>query len=218
MALVYFDRRIRATVMRESDSRSWLVAGGLCRATGGEYHGGMAGEKDIVHTDGSAGGGELAKLSMLLDELDIGQLADRWIDVESTRTPVGWSPDDARVRSTIERRFTEMVCAAEGGESITVSLEARLKVEDHKPVEGKITRFGGIGVFFATSKQIDVGAAVDLEVRRGDDQRLRVRGVVVEGNSSKLPEPGVRLKLAAANPAEERRVHRLLHELLRHRS
>jgi hypothetical protein len=179
----------------------------------------MAGDKDIVRTDGGEGGdGGMSNLHAVLDELDLGQLADRWIDVESTRTPVGWSPENAVVRATIERRFTEMVCTAGGGESINVALDARLKVDDHKPVEGRITRFGGIGVFFATSKQIEAGATVDLEVRRGDDQRLRVRGAVIEGNSSKLAEPGVRLKLAAANPAEERRVHRLLHELLRHRS
>ena len=131
---------------------------------------------------------------------------------------MGWSPQNAVVRSTIERRFTEMVSGAAGDEAIKVSLEARLKVEDHKPVEGKITRFGGIGLFFATSKQIDAGQAVDLEVRRGDDQRLRVRGEVVEGNSPSLSEPGVRIKLTAASEADERRVHRLLHELLRHRS
>jgi hypothetical protein len=178
---------------------------------------GMAGD-DVVRTDGEVDERESAKLHSMLASLDAGQLADRWIDVESTRTPVGWSPKDAVVRATIERRFREMVCAADGSESIKVALEARLKVEDKKPVEGTITRFGGIGLFFATSKQIDAGTAIDLEIRRGDDQRLRVRGQVIEGNSTKLAEPGVRIKLIAGNEAEERRVGRLLHELLRHRA
>jgi hypothetical protein len=177
----------------------------------------MAGD-DVVRSDGEVDDGETARLHALLAELDPGQLAERWIDVESTRTPVGWSPKDAQVRATIERRFREMVCSADGSEAIPVALEARLKVEDRKPVEGTITRFGEIGVFFATSKQIEAGTAVDVEIRRGDDQRLRVRGKVVEGNSSKRSEPGVRLKLQADNPAEERRVGRLLHELLRHRT
>jgi hypothetical protein len=177
----------------------------------------MAGD-DVVRTDGAEADREHAKLRATLASLDALQLADRWIDVESTRTPVGWSPQNAIIRSTIERRFTEMLCSAAGSEAIKVDVEARLKVEDKKPVEGKITRFGGIGLFFATTKQIDAGTTVDLEVKRGDDQRMRVRGEVIEGNSNALPEPGIRIRLQSGNEADERRVHRLLAELLRHRA
>lgn len=175
----------------------------------------MAGD-ELVRADGGTEDQETSAVFALLDSMDLQQLAERWEDVQQTRTPVGWSPRNAVVRSRIERRLTDMVTGAHGTGSVPVDLAATLRVEEKKPVEGRVTRFGEIGLFFATTKAIDAGAPVDLEVKR-EDQRLRVRGEVVEGNSSKLPEPGVRIRLVAANEADERRVHRLLGELLRHR-
>jgi hypothetical protein len=171
---------------------------------------------DLVRTEGAGEDQETSAVFALLDSMELEQLAERWEDVQQTRTPVGWSPRNAVVRSRIERRLTDMVCGANGTGAVPTDLEATLRMDEKKPVDGKFTRFGEIGLFFATTKAIESGAPVDIEIKR-EDQRLRVRGEVIEGNSNKLSEPGVRIRLIAGNEADERRVHRLLGELLRHR-
>ena len=155
-----------------------------------------------------------------LDELNLDELVDALEDLEERRTPVGWSPDDAVLRSSIERRILALV----SGRPAPLEQRKHVRVECDLPVTIRSKRhlvrsqardIGVGGILVDDSSDFAEGTVVDLEIRGDSDEHgLRVRGTVA------WLEPDGRAGVSFSDfggISNERRLRRFVLEALRRR-
>jgi hypothetical protein len=151
-----------------------------------------------------------------IEKMTLPQLADRLEDLDGRRTPVGWVPEDAVERATVERCIMALVATEDGqGKPMPCNLEVRLRSKE-QGVEARVIGIGAGGVRLEGPGTWIVGTHVEIQVKAAgsDEQDLRVRGILREIH-------GTRLRVSVAEqPSEghERRLRRFVVELLRHRS
>jgi hypothetical protein len=150
-----------------------------------------------------------------IERMTLPQLADRLEDLDGRRTPVGWVPEDAVERATVERCIMSMVAAEDAdGKPMACNMEVRLRSKAQN-VEARVIGIGAGGVRLEAPGRWIPTTHVEIQVRsESDEQGLRVRGVIAEIHGSSL-----RVSVAE-QPSEghERRLRRFVVELLRHRS
>jgi hypothetical protein len=150
-----------------------------------------------------------------LQLLSISELVERLEDLDGRRTPVGWTPDDAVERTAIEGRIMALITMPSGGagEALPCSLEIQLRSKE-QIVPARVTEMRPGGVYVETISRFVVGTHVDMHVRhQSDEHGLRARGIIRE-----VDDGGVVVSVAEQpSEAHERRLHRFVLELLRHR-
>lgn len=152
-----------------------------------------------------------------IEKMTLPQLAEQLEDLDGRRTPVGWMPEDAVERATVERCIMALVAAedGDGGEVVTCSLDVRMRSKEQQ-VAARVTGIGAGGVRVEAPGTWIVGTHVELQVQANssDELGLRVRGIIrdIAGN---------RLRVAVGEqPSEghERRLRRFVVDLIRNRS
>lgn len=152
----------------------------------------------------------------LYDEMSLPQLADRLEELDTHRTPVGWSPDDAVHRSTLVRRIVSRVARGRGGEPS--ALPCRLDVEIRsmpRMARAVLVEIADGGIAVEVDGAWAMGALVDVILPPSlDEHALRIQALVgtVEGQRLRLTI------VAPTNESQERRLHRFVREALRHRA
>jgi Tfp pilus assembly protein PilZ len=158
--------------------------------------------------------------------LSLPELVSRLRDVHTMRTPIGWPTESAITKSSIERRIIEIVTAersedGEGAASERIHCDLELKVRSgNRPsvVSSDLDLRPG-ALFVSVEAPFTVGEPVELEVETDNNYRLRVRGNVGwVAHRSKEHPAGVGITFqSVVGDAAERRLHRLILELLRNR-
>jgi hypothetical protein len=152
-----------------------------------------------------------------IEKMTLPQLADRLEDLDGRRTPVGWVPEDAVERATVERCILSLVAAEEpeGRPPMACNMEVKLRSKE-QIVTARVTGIGKGGIRVDAPSKWVVGTHVEMQVRasESDELGLRVRGVIREVTGSSL-----RISVGE-QPSEghERRLRRFVVELMRHRS
>jgi hypothetical protein len=151
-----------------------------------------------------------------LQSMSLPELAERLEDLDHRRTPVGWTPEDAAIRASIERCIVELVSTHGAGATIPCDYEIRLRSKEaHTTATIREIRQGGL-VIGADGTWIP-GTHVEMQIRQdaSDEHGLRARGII----SSVDKDRGTVIVSVAEQPSEahERRLHRFLLELVRHR-
>ncbi len=166
------------------------------------------------------------KVSTDLAGLSLPELVGRLRDVHTMRTPVGWPTESAVTKSSIERRIVEIVTTAgsqdgHGAESERIHCDLELKVRSaNRPsVKSSDLDLRPGALFVAVDAPFTVGEPVELEVETDNNYRLRVRGNVgwvAQRNKEHPAGVGVTFRSVVGDEAE-RKLHRLILELLRNR-
>lgn len=151
-----------------------------------------------------------------IEKMTLPQLADRLEDLDGRRTPVGWVPEDAVERATIERCIMSLVAAEDrDGKPMSCNMEVQIRSKE-QIVAARVIGIGSGGVRVEAPGRWIVGTHVELQVHAtaSDEHGLKVRGVIKEITGDQL-----RISVAE-QPSEghERRLRRFVVELLRHRS
>lgn len=151
-----------------------------------------------------------------LQSLSLPELAEQLEDLDHRRTPVGWTPEDAAVRASIERTIVEMVSATGTGPSIACDYDIKLRNKDaSESATVREIRHGGVAI--AVPGKWVPGTHVEMQIRQdaSDEHGLRARGIVASADGGK----GLVIVSVAEQPSEahERRLQRFLLELVRHR-
>ncbi len=152
-----------------------------------------------------------------IENMTLPQLAERLEDLDGRRTPVGWVPEDAVERATVERCILALVAADEthGAKPMACNMEVKLRSKEQL-VNARVTGIGEGGIRIEAPSKWVVGTHVEMQVKAGesDELGLRVRGIIREIHGNQL-----RISVAE-QPSEghERRLRRFVVELIRHRS
>jgi hypothetical protein len=159
---------------------------------------------------------------MDLEQLGFEQLVDALDDLEGRRTPIGWAPEDAVVKTRVERRMLDLVMAFAGNgppaSSSRVSCNMRVVVRTKRQsFPGTVLSIGSGGAL-VQGVDLPLGTHVHLKVRStSDEYDLHVRAQVAWRESE--PASGVGVTFAGQpSEAHERRVRRFVLELLRFRT
>lgn len=167
------------------------------------------------------------KVTTDLAALSLPELASRLRDVDTLRTPIGWPTESAVTKSSIERRIIEIVTAETddpshaGQEAERIHCEVELKVRSgNRPsVKSSDLDLRPGSLFVAVEAPFTVGEPVELEIETENHYKLRVRGNVgwVAQRSKEHPA-GVGITFqSVVGDAAERRLHRLILELVHNR-
>jgi Tfp pilus assembly protein PilZ len=158
--------------------------------------------------------------------LNLPELVGRLRDVHTMRTPIGWPTESAVTKSSIERRIVEIV-TAEGGENgrgetserIHCDLQVKVRSANGPSVKSSDVDLRPGALFVAADGSFTVGEPVELEIETDNNYRLRVRGNVGwVAHRSKEHPAGVGITFqSVVGDAAERKLHRLILELLRNR-
>jgi hypothetical protein len=151
------------------------------------------------------------------ESMTLPELVDRLEDLDGRRTPVGWTPDDAVERASIERVILAMISddRAEQRSSVPCAMDVKVRSAD-RSVPGLVQRIGSGGIMVATEASDWVpGTHVELQIRPSDSEEhgLKVRGIIrgIDGRN-------VRVSVSEQpSEAHERRLRRFVLELIRHR-
>ena len=160
-----------------------------------------------------------------LASLTLPELVGRLRDVHTMRTPIGWPTESAVTKTSIERRIIEIVTAEggengrESGERIQCDLELKVRSANRPSVKSSDVDLRPGALFVAVDAPFTVGEPVELEVETDNNYRLRVRGNVGwVAHRSKEHPAGVGITfLSVVGDAAERKLHRLILELVRNR-
>lgn len=152
---------------------------------------------------------------MDFETMSLPELAERLEDLDGKRTPVGWTPEDAVLRASIERCILALIGRDAGeGDAIPCPLDVQLRSKE-RVVAAHVRALGVGGVWVETDDAWIVGTHVELTVHAAasDEHGLRVRGVIVG-----YARGAARISIAAQpSEAHERRLRRFVLELIRHR-
>jgi uncharacterized protein (TIGR02266 family) len=161
-----------------------------------------------------------------IENLGLPELVERLDDIEGRRTPVGWSPDDAVLRSAIERRILELVHKGspepERRKDLRVPCDLDVRLRSKKSMVRAHTRDLSTGGVFVETPPDEwaIGTVVELQVRGSgtDEYGLKVRGMVSWVTQKDDAHPGVGVSFSHDDSERhERRLRRFVVELLRHR-
>jgi len=151
-----------------------------------------------------------------LQSLSLPELAERLEDMDHRRTPVGWTPEDAAIRASIERCIVEQVSTRGAGAPITCDYDIRLRSKE-VAIEAMVQEVRPGGLVIAATGAWIPGTHVEMQIRHdaSDEHGLRARGIIASADKDK----GIVVVSVAEQPsdAHERRLHRFLLELIRHR-
>lgn len=151
------------------------------------------------------------------ERMTLPELADQLEDLDGRRTPVGWTPEDAQERATLERLILSMVsegAPAGKAEPIRCDFDIRLRSKE-QAVAAKVLGLVNGGILVESKGEWIVGTHVEMEIRQSanDEHGLRARGVI-----TKLDGKTARISVAEQpSEAHERRLRRFILELIRHR-
>ena len=158
-----------------------------------------------------------------LDRMSVEELVDLFDDLSERRTPMGWTPDDASLLATVQRRILSLVrqAPAEDERRAHIRVPCDLQVDlrsESASTRGRASDIGLGGVFVETSSELAEGTAVELEVRGTgtNEHGLRVRGTIAWRRTADDAGLGVSFG-EPPSEAEERRLRRFVLELLRNR-
>lgn len=148
------------------------------------------------------------------ETMTLPELADRLEDLDGRRTPVGWTPEDAVERATVERCILAMISRDDGGELLRCPMDVTMRSKE-RSARATVRGMGAGGLWVETDDRWVPGTHVELRVDGDhlDEHGLRVRGVVTGY------ERGAARVSVAEQPSEahERRLRRFVLELIRHR-
>ena len=151
------------------------------------------------------------------ERMTLPELADQLEDLDGRRTPVGWVPEDAVERATVERLILGLVSkdpAPGDHATIRCDMEIRLRSKEQQ-VRANVRGLVHGGILVDTDGSWIVGTHVEMQVRQSasDEHGLRARGIVthIDGRIARVS--------VAEQPSEahERRLRRFVLELIRHR-
>jgi hypothetical protein len=151
------------------------------------------------------------------DQMTLPQLADHLEDLDGRRTPVGWSPEDAGERATLERLILDLVSKEtppDSSETIRCDLEIKMRSKEQSQ-RGVVRGLAHGGILIEVDGSWVVGTHVEMQVLQSaaDEHGLRARGIVtrIDGRVAKVS--------VSEQPSEghERRLRRFVLELIRHR-
>jgi Tfp pilus assembly protein PilZ len=161
-----------------------------------------------------------------LERLTLPELINRLRDVHTHKTPLGWPTESAVTKSSVERRIFELIArepSREGhddpGERIPCDIELKLRAGKRPSVRSSKVDLRVGGLFVRCDAPFVVGEAVDVEVVTDNNYRLRVRGNVgwiAQARDGQAAGVGL-VFLSEIGDSAERRLHRLLTELLKNR-
>lgn len=150
------------------------------------------------------------------EAMSLPELVEQLEDLDGRRTPVGWTPDDAVERASVERCILAAINqpAAAGDARLPCRMEVRLRSKE-QAVAAVVRELGPGGLVVDAPGEWIVGTHVELQIRGegSDEHGLRARGVV----AAVIPG-GVRVSVAEQpSEAHERRLRRFVLEIIRHR-
>lgn len=149
-----------------------------------------------------------------LQAMSLPELAERLEDLDHRRTPVGWTPEDAAIRASIERTIVEMVSEKGSGPSIPCEYDIRFRSKEAQ-VDATVREIRPGGLVIAVDGKWVPGTHVEMQIRQdaSDEHGLRARGIISS------TDKGLAIVSVAEQPSEahERRLQRFLLELVRHR-
>jgi len=155
-----------------------------------------------------------------IGELTFKELVEELADIQTTRTPAGWPTENAVNKASVERRIMEFVCAPRRvrEDDVECKLPIRVEGEGGAEVAGTVRSVGIGGVHVFVGKQFEIGQPVELEIRTQNEYGLKARGNVALLTKDAEGKPhSISISFAqVAGDAAERRVRRLVFELLRH--
>ena len=159
---------------------------------------------------------------MDVDKLDLNQLVELLDDLEHKRTPVGWTPDDAVIKSGVERRIMELVMGRADDErrrNMRVPCDMRIVLRTkERSMPTTVINIGEGGAFVQGATELPNGTHVHLQIKGGlDEHGLHVRGQVAWRQTEPVKGVGVSFE-HQPSAAHERRLRRFVLELLRHRA
>jgi Tfp pilus assembly protein PilZ len=165
-------------------------------------------------------------MSDSLNGLSLPELVSRLRDVHTARTPIGWPTDSAVTKSSVERRIFEIVAREPVSEEqddptarIHCDVEVKVRTANRPSVKSSEIDLRSGALFVAVEAPFTVWEPVELEIETENNYRLRVRGNVgwVAHRSAEHPAGvGISFQSVVGDDAE-RRVHRLVLELVRNR-
>ena len=161
-----------------------------------------------------------------LATLNLPELVGKLRDVHTMRTPMGWPTDSAITKSSVERRIFDMVArepSREGHddpvERIHCDCQLKLRTANRPSVKSAHVDLRVGGLFVEADAPFTPGEPVEIEVETENNYRLRVRGNVGWLAHARDGQPaGVGITFqAVVGESDERRLRRLVLELLRNR-
>ena len=159
---------------------------------------------------------------MDVETLNFGQLIELLDDLAERRTPVGWTPDDAVIKSSVERRIIELVMSAPDEERrrterVPCNMPIALRAKD-RSIQANVVSLGAGGAFVQCDSDLPIGTHVHLQVETASQERgLRARGQIAWRESEPMSGVGVSFADQPSAP-HERRLRRFVLETLRHRT
>lgn len=150
------------------------------------------------------------------EAMTLPELVEQLEDLDGRRTPIGWTPDDAVQRASVERCILAAINAPAGSSegALRCWLDVRMRSKEQS-VGAVVRQIGPGGLLVECGGDWIVGTHVELQVRANDSDEhgLRARGIV-----SAIEPGGVRVSVAEQpSEAHERRLHRFVLEVIRHR-
>ena len=165
-------------------------------------------------------------MNQTLAGLSLPELVARLRDVHTMKTPLGWPTDSAVTKSSIERRILEIVAReppSEGHddptERIYCELDVKVRSGGRPSVKSSQVELRPGGVFVVTDAAFTVSEVVELEVELDNAYRLKSGGNVGWIAHARAGAPaGIGITFQSViGDAAERRLEKLVLELLKHR-
>lgn len=164
-------------------------------------------------------------MSQELGNLNLPELVSRLRDLHTARTPLGWPTESAVTKSSVERRIIELITrqsASEGhddpAERIHCEIEVQVRAATRPSVKSEEIDLRVGGLFVVTDSAFTVSEPVEIEIDL-DHYKLRARGNVAwTAQGSEGQRAGICISFqAVVGESAERRLERLILELLRNR-
>lgn len=148
------------------------------------------------------------------DGLQLNALAEQLAQVRATRTAEGWGTDHAVTKSTLERRILEVVCArGDDVDASHVEVEHEISVEVHRmTIEAEIAAIRPGGIWIPSKTTVEDGTQALVKIRTENNYPLKVKCVVRNRAGDR---PGISCAFENLDGASQRRVERLILELLK---
>jgi Tfp pilus assembly protein PilZ len=161
-----------------------------------------------------------------LSVLSLPGLVSRLRDVHTARTPIGWPTESAMTKSTVERRIVELVARAPSANDhddpshrILCDIAVKVRSANRPSAKAAAVELRVGGLFVETGAPFTVGEPVEIEIETDNDYRLRLRGnvdFITHAQPGRAAGIGIGLHAAVGDSAE-RKIERLVQELLRNR-
>ena len=151
-----------------------------------------------------------------LDDLNLTDLADRLAHVRSTRTNEGFGMENAVTKTSRERRILEKVTNTETADDSKLLIDHAIAVSvQNRKLEAEMAEIRAGGLFIPGKSTFKPGSEAVLEIKTENDYPLRVKCVVRDDAGQ---EHGVGVAFTQLDDSSQRRVSRLILELLKNQA